>query len=447
MSTRIAPCVGLAAALAAAPLSAQKRRAGDTRRSRRDQSRHRGGLSAASSASPWSPPVEQAGREVKGDVVGQRHDHLADGYVVTNHHVAGPRRSASSARCRRTRKCRPSSSAPIRSGHRGAEAEAGDAADVSGGAVRRLDAARRGDPVLAMGSPLALSQSVTRGIVSNTEMIMPQSLAAASSLLDGEDVGTIVKWIGHDAPIYPGNSGGPLVNLAGEIVGVNEISFGLGGAIPSDLAASRRRRDSPRRPRAAQLDRARAAAARRRHRRAGRPRGLGGRERRRRRTPASAPATCSCRSTTRRSTCDSRSSCRPPIRRCWVSPSVTPAALVLVRDGRERTVFVTPTERPVASSHAGRAPRVGHGRGEPVGSPRRASWAARRPTACASSACGPAVRRSRRRPALVRDDVIVEIDGQPVRSVEDLRARTNAAAGTPARRACSSPSIAVSSAG
>ena len=47
-----------------------------------------------------------------------------------------------------------------------------------------------------------------------------------------------MRWIGHDAAIYPGNSGGPLVNLAGEIVGVNEISFGLGGAIPSNLARS-----------------------------------------------------------------------------------------------------------------------------------------------------------------------------------------------------------------
>jgi serine protease Do len=45
-----------------------------------------------------------------------------------------------------------------------------------------------------------------------------------------------VRWIGHDAPIFGGNSGGPLVNLQGEIVGVNEISLGLAGAIPADLA-------------------------------------------------------------------------------------------------------------------------------------------------------------------------------------------------------------------
>jgi serine protease Do len=56
--------------------------------------------------------------------------------------------------------------------------------------------------------------------------------------LDGEDVGSLVRWIGHDAPIFGGNSGGPLVNMAGEIVGVNEISLGLAGAIPADIARS-----------------------------------------------------------------------------------------------------------------------------------------------------------------------------------------------------------------
>jgi serine protease Do len=49
-------------------------------------------------------------------------------------------------------------------------------------------------------------------------------------------VGSLVRWIGHDAPIFGGNSGGPLINMEGEIVGVNEISMGLAGAIPADLA-------------------------------------------------------------------------------------------------------------------------------------------------------------------------------------------------------------------
>ena len=94
-----------------------------------------------------------------------------------------------------------------------------------------------GDRVLALGSPLALSQSVTMGIVSNTEMIMPGMFWPFNRMtLDGEDVGSIVRWIGHDAAIFGGNSGGPLVNMQGEIVGVNEISMGLAGAIPADLA-------------------------------------------------------------------------------------------------------------------------------------------------------------------------------------------------------------------
>jgi serine protease Do len=97
--------------------------------------------------------------------------------------------------------------------------------------------ARVGDEVLAMGSPLSLSQSVTLGIVSNTEVIMPRSLGPWFRVTeDGEDVGSFVRWIGHDASIYPGNSGGPLVNLRGEIIGINEIWAGLGGAIPGNLA-------------------------------------------------------------------------------------------------------------------------------------------------------------------------------------------------------------------
>ncbi len=90
-----------------------------------------------------------------------------------------------------------------------------------------------GDTVLAMGSPSGLSQSVTQGIVANTEMILP----GGSMKLDGEAVGEIVRWIGHDAVIFHGNSGGPLVNLKGEIIGVNEVGIGsLGGAIPANLA-------------------------------------------------------------------------------------------------------------------------------------------------------------------------------------------------------------------
>jgi len=178
---------------------------------------------------------QQAGREIKGQLSGSGTIISSSGYIVTNHHVAGrPRRIVCTLSTKEeipadligtdplsdiaVIKLRPAKPRTFPAAHFGSSA-----------------ALRRGQTVLAMGSPLALSQSVTQGIVSNVEMIMP---GGDGERLDGEDVGTIVRWIGHDASIYPGNSGGPLVNLAGEIIGINEISFGLGGAIPSDLARS-----------------------------------------------------------------------------------------------------------------------------------------------------------------------------------------------------------------
>lgn len=91
-----------------------------------------------------------------------------------------------------------------------------------------------GDLCYAMGSPAGLSQSITKGIISNLAMISPFQ---GSFRLDGENVGELVRWLGHDAVIFPGNSGGPLVDKKGHIIGINEVGIGsLGGAIPSNLA-------------------------------------------------------------------------------------------------------------------------------------------------------------------------------------------------------------------
>ncbi len=160
-----------------------------------------------------------------------------DGYILTNHHVAGratritvrladrqelratlvgtdPLADLAVLKIDRKNLRNPDAPLPV--------AKFGDSSDLE-----------VGDQVLAMGSPAGLSQSVTQGIVANTEMIAP----GGSMRLDGEAVGELVRWIGHDAVIFPGNSGGPLVNLKGEIVGVNEVGIGsLGGAIPSNLA-------------------------------------------------------------------------------------------------------------------------------------------------------------------------------------------------------------------
>ena len=89
------------------------------------------------------------------------------------------------------------------------------------------DEVKVGDPCFAMGSPVGLSQSVTRGIIANVAMISPHS---GSFRLDGENAGELVRWLGHDAVIFPGNSGGPLVNARGEIIGINEVGIGSLGS-------------------------------------------------------------------------------------------------------------------------------------------------------------------------------------------------------------------------
>jgi S1-C subfamily serine protease len=90
-----------------------------------------------------------------------------------------------------------------------------------------------GDYVVAIGNPFGLGQTVTSGIISATDRPLGQ--------------GDSRRFIQTDAPINPGNSGGALINLHGELVGINSALFspsasersagnvGIGFAIPSDV--------------------------------------------------------------------------------------------------------------------------------------------------------------------------------------------------------------------
>nr|WP_253942689.1 trypsin-like peptidase domain-containing protein [Nocardioides sp. zg-1230] len=96
------------------------------------------------------------------------------------------------------------------------------AGDLEPAALGASQVLRVGDPVIAFGAPLGLSQTVTSGIVSalNRPVTTGQS----------EDESSYINAVQTDAAINPGNSGGPLVNLAGEVVGVNSAIATNGGA-------------------------------------------------------------------------------------------------------------------------------------------------------------------------------------------------------------------------
>jgi serine protease Do len=92
------------------------------------------------------------------------------------------------------------------------------------------DTAQVGDWVEAIGSPFALSQTVTAGIIS-----------AKNRTIEPGATGQFQHFIQTDAAINPGNSGGPLLNMNGEVIGVNTAIFtqsagyqGIGFAMPSN---------------------------------------------------------------------------------------------------------------------------------------------------------------------------------------------------------------------
>ena len=103
---------------------------------------------------------------------------------------------------------------------------AGDLVAAPWGDSDKLEA---GDPVLAVGNPYGLSRTVTAGIISAKER---RGQTANSAYQD---------FLQTDAAVNPGNSGGPLVNMRGQVVGINTAIYGetyqgISFAIPSNIA-------------------------------------------------------------------------------------------------------------------------------------------------------------------------------------------------------------------
>ncbi len=151
-----------------------------------------------------------------------------DGYILTNHHVVkGAQRIEVDLADRRTFKAKlvgsdaPSDLAVLKIDAQGLPAlPFGDSNHT-----------RVGDVVLAFGNPLGVGQTVTMGIIS--------AKGRTTDLGDG----SFEDFLQTDAPINQGNSGGALVNLRGQLVGINSQiitpsggSVGIGFAIPSSMA-------------------------------------------------------------------------------------------------------------------------------------------------------------------------------------------------------------------
>jgi serine protease Do len=172
--------------------------------------------------------VYASGKRQEIAVIGSGFIISADGYVVTNEHVAGESRLV---RC-------------VLSDKEEVEAEVVGTDPFTDIAVLKLnvgkplphvamgdsDKIEAGNTVIAMGSPHGLSRSVSLGIVSVTGRYLEEGAEMASPFN---------TWIQTDAAINPGNSGGPLINLKGEVIGVNSRVLrgaeNVGFAIPINI--------------------------------------------------------------------------------------------------------------------------------------------------------------------------------------------------------------------
>ena len=166
----------------------------------------------------------ESGRNRQGVASGSGVIISSDGEVLTNHHVID---KTSEIRCQLADG--RSFSAKVLGKDKDLDVallkldlpEGAEPPPVATLSPRRLDV---GEVVLAMGAPWGLARSVSRGIVSCTDRFL-------------EDCGDYTLWYQTDAAISPGNSGGPLVDTAGLVVGLNARGNMMGAqgfTIPSE---------------------------------------------------------------------------------------------------------------------------------------------------------------------------------------------------------------------
>lgn len=175
-----------------------------------------------------------------GDGTGSGFIISEDGYIITNHHVAGP--AASDGKIEVVFADGKSATGKLVGSNPGYDLAVVkvDRDSLPTLALGKSGELNVGDTVIAIGSPLGLQGTVTTGIVS----ALNRPVTAG-----GEGETSFINAIQTDAAINPGNSGGPLVDGNGAVIGVNSAiasmgamqgsqagSIGLGFAIPIDTA-------------------------------------------------------------------------------------------------------------------------------------------------------------------------------------------------------------------
>lgn len=170
------------------------------------------------------------------------------GHILTNNHVVAP--AASGGKISVTFSDGDSVKATVvgrDSGYDLAVVRVDGVRGLTPLALGNSDDVRVGDPVVAIGAPFDLANTVTAGIISAKE----RPITAGGEEGDGSDV-SYVDALQTDAPINPGNSGGPLLDSRARVIGINSAirsagsgsdteggqagSIGLGFAIPVNQA-------------------------------------------------------------------------------------------------------------------------------------------------------------------------------------------------------------------
>jgi len=192
-------------------------------------------IAAAVAPSVVSVTVKGAGEEAVGSGVVLR----SDGAILTNAHVVTAVGGGAITVTFSDGRTAPASILGTDSVTDLAVIKAAGVSGLKPATLGQSSSLKVGDAVLAIGSPLGLDGSVTAGIVS----ALHRTITVSGDNQSAETIGNAIQ---TDASINPGNSGGPLVNAAGQVVGITTAnasvdgrssgSIGVGFAIPIDQA-------------------------------------------------------------------------------------------------------------------------------------------------------------------------------------------------------------------